>query len=129
MIRFEILSSEGSAPASIVGVGNGDPSSHEPDRAQQRSAFAGSAVAVVQVPVSDEEEEGEDGVEAEEIVVRASADGLVAAEIRIPRLARAGSRSNTIHSSTTSSSKNKASSRGPRVLAVELQGLLQQLVT
>ncbi len=35
-------------PAAVVGVGNGDPSSHEPDRASRRRAFHGLALAVVQ---------------------------------------------------------------------------------
>ncbi len=34
--------------ASIIGVGNGDPSSHEPDKAEKRRAFNGCCVAVVQ---------------------------------------------------------------------------------
>ena len=32
----------------LIGVGNGDPSSHEPDKASQRSAFNGLAQAIVQ---------------------------------------------------------------------------------
>lgn len=32
----------------IAGVGNGDPSSHEPDKASSRSAFNGLCLAVVQ---------------------------------------------------------------------------------
>ena len=35
-------------PARILGVGNGDPSSHEPDHASQRSAFNGRCMALVQ---------------------------------------------------------------------------------
>jgi beta-galactosidase len=35
-------------PAKIIGVGNGDPSSHEPDKANTRSAFNGLAQAIVQ---------------------------------------------------------------------------------
>jgi beta-galactosidase len=34
-------------PAQIVGVGNGDPSSHEPDKATQRRAFNGLCMALV----------------------------------------------------------------------------------
>lgn len=34
-------------PAVIAGVGNGDPSSHEPDKASHRSAFHGLAMALV----------------------------------------------------------------------------------
>jgi len=35
-------------PARIIGVGNGDPSSHEADRATKRSAFNGLCMALVQ---------------------------------------------------------------------------------
>jgi beta-galactosidase len=34
----------------IIGVGNGDPSSHEPDKAERRRAFSGLAMAIVQAP-------------------------------------------------------------------------------
>lgn len=47
MIRFNIT-----GPAKIIGVGNGDPSSHEPDKcadgAWQRSLFNGKAQVIVQ---------------------------------------------------------------------------------
>lgn len=47
MIRFSI-----SGPGKIIGVGNGDPSSHEPDKcvdgAWQRSAFHGKCQVIVQ---------------------------------------------------------------------------------
>jgi beta-galactosidase len=35
-------------PGELIGVGNGDPSSHEPDKAESRSAFNGLAQAIVQ---------------------------------------------------------------------------------
>jgi beta-galactosidase len=35
-------------PARVLGVGNGDPSSHEPDRASKRRAFNGLCMALVQ---------------------------------------------------------------------------------
>jgi beta-galactosidase len=35
-------------PAKLIGVGNGDPSSHEPDKADSRSVFNGLAQAIVQ---------------------------------------------------------------------------------
>ena len=35
-------------PGSVIGVGNGDPSCHEPDRATERSAFNGLCMAIVQ---------------------------------------------------------------------------------
>jgi beta-galactosidase len=34
----------------IIGVGNGDPSSHEPDKAERRRAFNGLAMVIVQAP-------------------------------------------------------------------------------
>lgn len=37
-----------SGPAVVAGVGNGDPSSHEPDRASQRHAFHGLCMGVIQ---------------------------------------------------------------------------------
>src|SRR5207302_1055213 len=37
-----------SGPASVIGVGNGDPSCHEPDHATERSAFNGLCMAIVQ---------------------------------------------------------------------------------
>jgi beta-galactosidase len=37
-----------SGPAKLIGVGNGDPSSHEPDKANHRAAFNGLAQALVQ---------------------------------------------------------------------------------
>ncbi len=35
-------------PGRLIGVGNGDPSSHEPDKADKRSAFNGLCVAIIQ---------------------------------------------------------------------------------
>ena len=35
-------------PGEIIGVGNGDPSSHEPDKADKRSAFNGLAMVIIQ---------------------------------------------------------------------------------
>ena len=35
-------------PGRVIGVGNGDPSSHEPDRASRRKAFNGLCMALVQ---------------------------------------------------------------------------------
>ena len=42
-LRFSV---EG--PGRLIGVGNGDPTSHEPDKASTRRAFNGSAMALVQ---------------------------------------------------------------------------------
>jgi len=44
LVQFKI-----SGDAKILGVGNGDPSSHEPDKATQRHAFNGYCMVLVQV--------------------------------------------------------------------------------
>ena len=38
LVQFELT-----GPGKIIGVGNGDPSSHEPDKASERKAFNGYA--------------------------------------------------------------------------------------
>ena len=43
LIHFELK-----GPGKIIGVGNGDPSSHEPDKASERRAFNGFAQVIVQ---------------------------------------------------------------------------------
>jgi len=43
LIHFEL-----SGAGKIIGVGNGDPSSHEPDEAKQRKAFNGLAQVIIQ---------------------------------------------------------------------------------
>ncbi|XP_062504714.1 beta-galactosidase BoGH2A-like [Corticium candelabrum] len=47
-VTFEILS----GPARIIGVGNGDPSCHEPNKATWRSAYHGLARVIVQTSVN-----------------------------------------------------------------------------
>jgi beta-galactosidase len=42
-----------SGPATVIGVGNGDPSCHEPDHATERSAFNGLCMAIVQTRRGD----------------------------------------------------------------------------
>ena len=58
--------------AKIIGVGNGDPSSHEPDKAEKRRAFNGLCAAVVQ-----------SAGKAGKISFKAAAPGLKGAEIQI----------------------------------------------
>ena len=58
--------------AVVAGVGNGDPSSHEPDRASQRHAFNGLCLAVIQAAET-----------AGQIKLTASAPGLKSASITI----------------------------------------------
>ena len=41
-----------SGPGALIGVGNGDPKSHEPDKASSRSAFNGLCAAIVQAAKS-----------------------------------------------------------------------------
>ncbi len=43
LIHFELT-----GPANLIGVGNGDPSSHESDKAPQRKLFSGYAQAIIQ---------------------------------------------------------------------------------
>ncbi len=57
-----------SGPGRLIGVGNGDPSSHEPDKASQRRAFNGLCVAIVQSRKA-----------AGEVMVHATSSGLASA--------------------------------------------------
>jgi beta-galactosidase len=66
-VRFALT-----GPATNLGVGNGDPTCHEPDKARQRSLFNGLAQVLVQTTTTPGE-----------IILTASADGLQAAELRI----------------------------------------------
>ena len=59
-------------PGKLIGVGNGDPSSHEPDKADSRSAFNGLAQAIVQTTSK-----------GGRIVLQAEAPGLKAASITL----------------------------------------------
>lgn len=55
-------------PGRILGVGNGDPSCHEPDKADRRSIFAGKALVIIQA-----------GKEAGTVKITAKGEGLEAA--------------------------------------------------
>jgi beta-galactosidase len=59
-------------PAGLIGVGNGDPSSHEPDQASSRSAFSGLAQAIVQTTS-----------QGGKIKLKAEAAGLKAANVTL----------------------------------------------
>jgi beta-galactosidase len=61
-----------SGPGKIVGVGNGDPSSHEPDKAHKRRAFNGLCMVIVQ-----------SAKDPGEIRVEASSPGLERATLAI----------------------------------------------
>ncbi|WP_295228623.1 hypothetical protein, partial [uncultured Brevundimonas sp.] len=56
----------------IIGVGNGDPNSHEPDRASRRRAFNGLAQAILQTTT-----------DRGAITVTASAPGLRSGAVRL----------------------------------------------
>jgi beta-galactosidase len=62
-----------SGPGAVIGVGNGDPSCHEPDHATQRSAFNGLCMAIVQ------SRRGEPGA----VTVTVASDGLEPAVVSI----------------------------------------------
>ena len=59
--------------SSVIGVGNGDPSCHEPDKASERSAFNGLCMAIVQT------RRGEAGA----IAVTVSSPGLETATVAV----------------------------------------------
>jgi beta-galactosidase len=65
LVKFSI---EG--PGKIIGTGNGNPSSHESDKASQRMAFNGYCMVLVQT-----------GKQAGEIRLKASSDGLNSDEV------------------------------------------------
>jgi beta-galactosidase len=67
-VEFDI-----SGPGTILGVGNGDPTSHEPDKASKRSLFNGLAQVIVQ------SQRGAAG----DLVLRAKAEGVKSAGTRI----------------------------------------------
>jgi hypothetical protein len=67
LVQFSI---EG--PGKIVGTGNGNPSSHEPDKASQRMAFNGYCLVIVEA-----------GKQAGEIRLKASSEKLKDNEILI----------------------------------------------
>jgi beta-galactosidase len=67
-VEFEIT-----GPGAIIGVGNGDPTSHEPEKGNKRSLFNGLAQIILQ------SRRGGSG----DIVVRAKAEGLKSAESTI----------------------------------------------
>jgi len=66
-IRFII-----DGPAKLIGVGNGNPSSHEPDKADTRSAFNGLAQAIIQ----STDTEGD-------ITIKAEAPGLESTIVKL----------------------------------------------
>jgi beta-galactosidase len=59
-------------PGKVIGVGNGDPSCHEPDKASQRSAFMGLGAAFVQA-----------GMAAGEVRVKVTSEKVEAGEITV----------------------------------------------
>jgi len=67
-VEFEII-----GPGAIIGLGNGDPTSHEPEKGNKRSLFNGLAQVIVQ------SQRGGSG----NLVLRAKAEGLKPAETTI----------------------------------------------
>jgi beta-galactosidase len=59
-------------PASVIGVGNGNPNSHEPDKVDYRKAFNGLCSAIVQ-----------SHFEAGSIRITATSEGLTAGKLRL----------------------------------------------
>ena len=59
-------------PGRLIGVGNGDPTSHESDKGSSRKAFCGLCAAIVQSTKS-----------AGEITVEATSPGLTTASVRV----------------------------------------------
>lgn len=68
LVHFEV-----SGAGRLIGVGNGDPSSHESDKSPQRRLFSGLALAIVQSQT-----------QADLIRFTARADGLESATIEVP---------------------------------------------
>ncbi len=67
LVKFAI-----DGPGRIIGVGNGNPSSHEPDKAEQRKAFNGRC----QVLVQSDKQQGQ-------IKLTATSAGLMDSEITL----------------------------------------------
>lgn len=64
--------------AAIIGLGNGDPNSHEPEKGDARSLFNGLAQVIIRA----------DAAARGTIVVTARTPGLTSASLRIDRIAR-----------------------------------------
>ena len=100
-VTFRIVS----GPGKIIGVGNGDPTCHEPNKASWRSAYHGLARVIVQVtkdqasfPMHRErlrQIDSEGGIRTivvppgreeplEDIVIEASVEGLGSSQVSIP---------------------------------------------
>ena len=87
MVRCNVLDAQGrvvpvadnavtfavSGPARIAGVGNGNPSDHDPDKASRRHPFNGHCLAVVQ----------SEGSTGGNVTLTASAAGLPAASVTL----------------------------------------------
>ena len=91
-ISFSVVA----GPGRVLGVGNGDPSSHQPNVASSRLAYGGLARAVVQVTVDavspgrglqafiDNVRSTSGDAPVEDIIVAATAPGLVGGKLTIP---------------------------------------------
>ena len=74
-----------SGPGSIYGVGNGDPSDHDPDKAEHRRAFHGLARVLVRSARSTAAtiDAGRPAAAAGAVTLTATADGLKAGSLSI----------------------------------------------
>ena len=63
-------------PGTIIGVGNGDPSSHEPDKASRRAAFNGRCMVLIQA-----------GDKAGDIHLTVQGEGMKPATLTLPSVA------------------------------------------
>ena len=81
-VDFKVVS----GPGVIIGVGNGDPSSHQSDKATFRSTFNGLARCIVQTTIATREQAPGGSGGAEAIVLEATAEtaaGRVATKLTI----------------------------------------------
>jgi beta-galactosidase len=69
----DLVSFAVTGPGQVIGVGNGNPTSHEPDVASQRKAFNGLAQAIIRTKRGP----------AGEVRVTASAPGLKASTVSV----------------------------------------------
>ena len=84
-VDLQNISFSVSGPGSIYGVGNGDPSDHDPDKAEYRRAFHGLARVLVRSVRSTAAtiDAGRPVAAAAKVTLTATADGLKAGSLSI----------------------------------------------
>jgi len=70
-----------SGPGKIIGLGNGDPNSHEAEKGDSRRLFNGLAQLIV---LSDEVSKNDEVSKERTITIKATADGVASSIIKIP---------------------------------------------